>query len=78
MVTAKRQSLRFLYHLHTLFLFTKADIMTSLIPQVCHHSSVETFLTCHKDCLCARGGPGVQSFTHPPRSGMDLASPAQV
>lgn len=34
----------FLYHLHTLFLFTKADIRTSLIPQVCYESSIATFL----------------------------------
>ncbi|KAF8125716.1 UbiA prenyltransferase family [Boletus edulis] len=48
-VTSLLQKFDFLYHLHTLFLFTKADIRTALIPQtifalavapVCHPSHI--------------------------------------
>lgn len=38
------QSPDLLFHFYTLFLFTKADIRTALIPQVCYESSTVTFL----------------------------------
>ena len=34
----------FLYHLHTLFLFTSVDIIKALIPQVCYESSTATII----------------------------------
>ncbi|KAH0831842.1 hypothetical protein J3R83DRAFT_12692 [Lanmaoa asiatica] len=41
-VNSRLQNSDFLYHLHTLFLFTKADVRTALVPQVCHESSSVT------------------------------------
>lgn len=58
------QNFDFLYHLHTLFLFTKADITTALVPQVCYESSTVTLLNSASKSLFALA---VAPVCHPSR-----------
>lgn len=44
MVNHLFQNFDFLYHFHTLFLFTKADIIRALVPQVCAKLSIMTLV----------------------------------